>query len=271
MSQEGPITTQRVDRRKWERRELILVLHVRTPTGADLGRVGDLTLGGVQIIHQGTFSIGEEVALSIELPHSLAAGSSLHFCGVCRWTSDQQSTGKRCGIEFLDVTPEKEEILKSLIGRFVGELSWEIRFKVHKVIVHLRGALDERADLAALVAQLTPPFCFDLGDLVRIDSYGARSWTQMTLGLAKDGPIELQRCSPAFVAYLNMISGFQGPTKILSVNAPFICERCDVEYTTEIATIDGRVNLPAPTCTACGRKLTFDDIPARYFSFLIPR
>lgn len=267
MIQEPPADEPHTERRKFTRRELILDLRVRTPSGAELGQVGNLAIGGLQLLQEYAIAPGEELDLELDLPSSLGAGLSLSVRGVCRWVKGERSGRRRCGIEFLGTTPEHEELIKSLIGRFVGELSWEKRTDTRKEILHLRGALDQRAAIEDLAAVLAPPFNFDLADLVRISSWGARRWRQLVGQLASTGPITLRRCSPAFVACMNMISDFKGPVQILSVNAPYICENCDVEYAVEVGIPAALQRLPAPACTTCGESLVFDDFPAQFFAF----
>jgi len=71
-----------------------------------------------------------------------------------------------------------------------------------------------------------------------------------------------------------MIFNFRGVAKVESFFAPYICEKCDVEVDV-LLKVDVHFpdrdpsKVPGFTCDQCGSPLVFDDIPERYFSFVV--
>ncbi len=70
------------------------------------------------------------------------------------------------------------------------------------------------------------------------------------------------------VDQLNMVEGFSGVARVLSVLAPYTCRACDedrlrlVDLQAEAAVIaDGRA--PEHSCPVCAGKLEFADLPER--------
>lgn len=260
------------DRRQWARKELIRCLPVRDEAGVEVGRVGDVALGGMMLLHRGAVAIGQQLTLSVDLPPTMTHQSPLTLRGVCRWSEEEViRQHRRCGIEFLNATPEQREILKDLIVRFVGELAWDFCYEAHKLVVALRGSLDEEASLDELLDKIERPVCFDLAGVRRVNSYGVGIWSRFIKRLASVGRIELRRCSPAFVSQLNVLRNFKGPAEVLSVNAPFMCDACSSEQAVELAAqglTRAEVILPRVLCKDCGGAMGFDDLEERYFAFL---
>jgi ABC-type transporter Mla MlaB component len=259
------------ERRRCPRKHLTISVRVTDEGGSELGQVGDLAQGGMTLVHRSEVGVGQKLSLTLRLPESMAQPEPLKLQGICRWASNRTIRHRcRCGIEFTAMTPEKHEVLKTLIQRFAGELSWEFRHEGDKLVVVMSGSLDEKALLDELVQEIDQPVCLDLADLRRINSHGVLLWSQFLQRIAATGAIELRRCSPAFVSRLNVIAGFQGPAKVVSVNMPFICVTCEAERTVEMSIEDAALDaeLPQMTCERCAARMTFDELKEHYFAFL---
>src|SRR5262245_55168049 len=95
-----------------------------------------------------------------------------------------------------------------------------------ELLVELSGELDESAQLARqLLPRLRGRVRFDLGDLRRINSVGVRDWVELQEALGDRAEVELDRCSSAIVAQMNMIYNFRGRARVRSFLAPYVCER----------------------------------------------
>ena len=142
------------------------------------------------------------------------------------------------------------------------------------------GDLDENVQLEPLAQELVeetvPALAIDTNGVRRINSVGVGEWVRFIRALATIPQLTLARCSPAIVAQLNTISNFRGAARVESVAAPFYCNECDEEQLEIIATHGPADNLEALvagsySCKHCGSSdLQFDDLPERYFKFLLP-
>src|SRR5688572_23297050 len=110
-------------------------------------------------------------------------------------------------------------------------LAWRFREEGGKAIVELSGAFTESGDFGALLAKLPAEFVFDLSGVSRINSQGVRQWVGFLNSVRQAGKrFALERCSPAVVAQLNMVSTFDGGGQVRSVLAPFLCTECNIEH-----------------------------------------
>jgi transcription initiation factor IIE alpha subunit len=71
-----------------------------------------------------------------------------------------------------------------------------------------------------------------------------------------------------------MIYNFRGRASVVTFFAPYMCEPCatevDVLLDTRMHFRDNTALLaPEIKCPQCGKMLVFDDIPERYFSFIV--
>ena len=110
------------DRRKETRRRLttftpVYDLHPRVL----LGYLGDLTLRGALVIGTNMTTINKETALEIKFPGELAGERALLLTIPARiaWCRpDENPKYFNIGVEFIEVTPEKEELLQQILARY---------------------------------------------------------------------------------------------------------------------------------------------------------
>lgn len=133
----------------------------------------------------------------------------------------------------------------------------------------LSGRIDEHADFAGLIAQLTGPTRLDLSGIQRINSTGVREW-EFFIRAVENVPLEFALCSSPIVEQLNATTKFLGAGKVVSVHAPYLCPQCDagairtIELGADVAS-----QLAAPLrCPECRSAMEFDDLPDHYFRFL---
>jgi hypothetical protein len=109
----------------------------------------------------------------------------------------------------------------------------------------------------------------ELSGISRINSCGVREWVNFMRSLPPECEVELDRCPPSVVAQLNMISNFAGSARILSVQAPYVCEACGNEENVLLTVTPGvSPEIGARRCRSCGGEMEFDDIQDSYFAFL---
>ncbi len=150
-------------------------------------------------------------------------------------------------------------------------LEWKIKDGGQTTVVALNGPVNEDADFAPLAAELKQKrhVRFDLSGIARINSCGVREWVNFIRSLPQACAIELEKCTPAVVTQLNMISNFAGQARILSVHAPFVCDNCGNEEDVLIEVQRGSVpSLGEANCKDCGGAMEFDDVEDSYFAFL---
>jgi ABC-type transporter Mla MlaB component len=142
----------------------------------------------------------------------------------------------------------------------------------------IQGELDESAgrllqNTRAAIGDL-PKVRLDIGGVRRISSLGVRSWIEFVRSLS-GREVTYLRCSPVLVEQLNSVRGFRGHVTVDSVLGPYLCERCDKVSYEELrigrdlpknTTIE---EAPMRRCPTCGAPMTFDDMPTRFFQFVV--
>jgi anti-anti-sigma regulatory factor len=148
--------------------------------------------------------------------------------------------------------------------------SWSASTETHACIA-LRGDITESAKFADVLAAADQVDSLDLSGITRINSTGVRQWLHFVRALDDRGKsLRLVRCSPAFVAQLNMIAGFTGRSVVKSVLAPLLCLHCDVPQEQEIFT-DGDLDAQLAAvilCPTCRSQMELDDIADNFFAFV---
>ena len=114
----------------------------------------------------------------------------------------------------------------------------------------------------------------DVAGISRMTSFGVRQWLKAMAAVPHSvGELYFAGCPPIFVDQLNMIRGFGGSGRVVSVKAPYACPRCHAEYEDLIDVVAEGPNLaqgilPTKNCQKCGGPLEFDEIPESYFACL---
>ncbi len=140
--------------------------------------------------------------------------------------------------------------------------------------VWIRGTIDETLSTKKLADTLVGHVLIDLGRVERISSFGVRQWMQLTqqLPLGALG-LYLLHAPPVLVDQLNMVEGFAGIAQVLSVLAPYACDKCGEE---RVRVVDLRTagpllaegKVPEFNCPSCESPLRFADQADEYFSFV---
>ncbi len=156
-------------------------------------------------------------------------------------------------------------------------LEWKIAERDDVVTVSLVGPLSEEADFDLLIKALeglrgasrAAAIRLDLFGIAKVTSWGVREWLGFIRALPKDRELQLSRCPPSVVTQLNVISNFAGDARILSVQAPYICEACGNEENVLVELDAGAPSrLGSIRCGSCGGQMQFDDVEESYFAFM---
>ena len=140
-----------------------------------------------------------------------------------------------------------------------------------RVILYLRGIIDENANLTPLATAQGTEIWLDLSGVQRINSFGVRAWLAAVRCIPPDERLVFTRCSTPVIDQCNMVSGFQGHAVIESFYAPMICEHCDEQiqilFNTAACATHGAL-WPEVPCPRCHETLTIDDLEEQYLVFL---
>ncbi len=143
-------------------------------------------------------------------------------------------------------------------------------------ITHLRirGPIDETFSPQALSTDLLGHVILDLGHLERISSFGVRRWIEF-VGRLPPGALGLYaiHAPPIVVDQLNMVEGFSGISRVLSVLAPYRCNGCGEDRVRVVDVVKSAAALaenraPEHSCGVCGGPLEFADTPSEFFDFI---
>jgi len=143
------------------------------------------------------------------------------------------------------------------------------------VTVSLQGDFTEITDFTSLAERLSDETLIDFNAAaVRyISSAGVRAWCQFLNTLDDTKTYSFRHCSMAFASQAAMVPMVIGSGDVLSLEAPYFCERCDREElrlleTKALLRDENHIVPPQLSCSTCGGELEFDDVPDRYFAFL---
>ncbi|MGA9525462.1 MAG: serine/threonine-protein kinase, partial [Myxococcaceae bacterium] len=143
-------------------------------------------------------------------------------------------------------------------------------------ITHLRirGPIDETFSPQAISTDLLGHVILDLGRLERISSFGVRRWIEF-VGRLPAGALGLYviHAPPIVVDQLNMVEGFCGISRVLSVLAPYRCNACGEDRVRVVDVVKNAAALaenraPEHNCGVCGGPLEFADTPEEFFDFI---
>ncbi|OJH35063.1 serine/threonine protein kinase [Cystobacter ferrugineus] len=137
--------------------------------------------------------------------------------------------------------------------------------------VRIAGVIDETFPLTSKIRDLVGFIVLDLGQVERISSFGVSKWMEFTSKLPPGAlSLYLVNTPPVMVDQLNMVEGFAGVARVLSVLAPYLCRACGedrlrlVDLQAEAAVI-AESRAPVHTCPVCAGKLEFADLPSEFF------
>ncbi|WP_199741952.1 serine/threonine-protein kinase, partial [Corallococcus sp. CA047B] len=142
-------------------------------------------------------------------------------------------------------------------------------------LLHVRvaGVIDETFPLTPSSKGLSGLVVVDLGLVERISSFGVRRWIEF-VGHPPQGVAGLYviNAPPVVVDQLNMVEGFAGVARVLSLLAPYTCRFCKedrlrlVRLVEEAKVLD-QAGAPEHHCPVCSQPLEFADEPTEFFDF----
>ncbi|MBI3184573.1 MAG: hypothetical protein HYZ28_20755 [Myxococcales bacterium] len=143
-----------------------------------------------------------------------------------------------------------------------------LRFTVHRRpdganAVALSGAIDERADLDAVVAAIgdTLEAVLNLEGIDRINSVGVLRWVRFVRALSTRHKVVLEMLSYPLVAQSQTVAGFFGKAQVLSCLAPYFCSSCQQGRMALVSSSEVCRGGPPParSCEVCGTQMNFDE------------
>jgi len=142
----------------------------------------------------------------------------------------------------------------------------------NRMVLVIKGTIDQEAELKKVFSELSIPVIFDLEGIEMINSAGVREWVNAIAKLPTKTPFTLERCSPRIVEQLNYVEAFLGHGEVVSFFAPYFCPKCKVETTVllevKVMRKKSGKNPPPQNCAKCKNLLEFDDIEEEYFGFI---
>jgi CheY-like chemotaxis protein len=228
------------------------------------GQVVNVGAGGVGIHTAHALAAGDQLAVRF-----VRGGQSSPDTAVEVAWSRPVDDGFAAGLRFAGEPPVRTRLLLEQVAMF------DVVRAIDGTTVVLHGDFTEITSFAALVARLGDGddlIDFDLTSVRYLSSAGVRAWCLFLAGLGTR-PYQFRHCSVAFASQAAMVPMVLGHGEVVSLEAPYLCERCDREemrlLETGVIARDGeRLLPPRLTCGRCGGELTFDDVPDRYFAFL---
>lgn len=137
------------------------------------------------------------------------------------------------------------------------------------VRLFLTGAIDERADVAALFTDLAPEVIVDLAGVDRINSIGIKRWVPVLTTVTATHRVFVEAISYPVALQAGFTANLFGRAEIRSCNAPYYCTGCRSSQTvlvTREESLGAPGGIPEKSCPTCRMKMSFDDIEA-YFAF----
>jgi len=264
------------ERRLYQRYPAVGIVRIQAQEKATDVRLIDVSLGGLAVKGSLEVSTGDRVeVVSVNIDdqeYSLTQNSWV------TWLVSIKPGVFRTGIRF--TTPGTEKIARVVKHSYLAylrrialeevqdkALSWEIKNSEQGQLVVFTGVVDEDCDFHKL-ANLSGKVTFDLAGIWRISSGGVSRWIDFINSMGVSS-LSFVHCSIPVVMQINMIQGFKGPAEVQSFYAPYSCINTGVEE--EWLLTRDEVNDPfnPPSFPCEGGKLELDEIPERYFSFLI--
>jgi anti-anti-sigma regulatory factor len=156
-----------------------------------------------------------------------------------------------------------------MVGKETPKLMHSIRHEPGLARIVLSGAISEYSELNALANLVREPeVVIDLADIDRINSAGIREWLDFVQSFTQGRKVSFTRMSPPMVRNLNLISSLLGKGSLISVMAPYMCERCDELLNIVVDVAQGPSLSTKPLCPKCDQPMEFADLWSIYFAFL---
>lgn len=144
---------------------------------------------------------------------------------------------------------------------------------VESLVFTLPASIDQTCSFYPVIRSQLPQIIFDFSSVVRISSYGIRSWLIMRKKILTKS-VRFRNCTTAVVHTMNMVPDFACNAVIESFDLPFFCNKCQLEtdFRIEMAQAqkpDFFAQLDElATCDTCKAYMYFGEIRKEYFLFL---
>lgn len=144
------------------------------------------------------------------------------------------------------------------------------------LVVRLVGSIEESVNFDQVVgypaAPITEMHIYCKG-IPRINSVGVKAWIKFFQAVHSRGiQLEFHELSTAMVEQMNFISNFNCGGRVISLFAPFSCEKCHSElvglFKSDVLK-KIQFKIPPLKCSKCGGRALFDDVPEEYFGFMM--
>lgn len=246
--------------------EMDVAVEIATRAGTVHGTVENMSLGGVGVI------------VAAELVNTELVEITLRRDGVAfqpgratvAWSRPALDDTFHSGLSFAEMPLQARLFIESLC---LFELELEQGGAHAKVRLH--GDFAQSTDFSELAARLVDVSSieFNMREVRLITSIGTRAWCDFLEGL-RGKTYSFRHASIAFASQVSQVAMAAGTGDILSFEAPYRCDKCDREDvrlfdTSAVLREHDEVVPPRLHCGTCKTELTFDDVPWRYFAFLV--
>ncbi|HEY3354486.1 MAG TPA: PilZ domain-containing protein [Polyangia bacterium] len=246
--------------RRGARLKVELMAQVQGAGRAVAGQVVDLSADGAKLATDEEVARGSEIKLRLQRNGETDV---LIVDGRVVWSRRTDLGAFNVGVDFARATPEQRARLAEL-GL------WDMTVEADGTKVTLQGDFNEGTSFADLAGRLRGVVEFDLWGVRHINSTGVHRWIQFLRQLTATTAYTFVRCSVSFVTQAAMVPEVLGRGQVISFTAPYRCDTCDVdeERLLHSGALGPDHTPPEFRCTRCGMRLSFDEMPRRYFAFL---
>jgi CheY-like chemotaxis protein len=224
------------------------------------GQIVDLSADGAKLAVDDSLPRGTELKLRLQRSGERDA---LVVNGRVAWAQQTELGAYHLGVDFGRATQDQRARLAEL-GL------WDMTVDADGTKVTLQGDFNEGTSFADLAGRLKGVIEFDLWGVRHINSTGVHRWIQFLRQLTSATAYTFVRCSVAFITQAAMVTEVLGRGQVISFAAPYHCSGCDVDEERLLHTgaLGPERTPPEFRCARCGKTLSFDEIPRRYFAFL---
>jgi hypothetical protein len=137
-----------------------------------------------------------------------------------------------------------------------------------KVVLRLKGAIDENAALPQIFQDLPASVEFHLSGVERINSVGINRWIQLFSACSKTRSVTVSALSYPVVMQVNCISNLFAGATIVSCMAPYFCSACETRREVLVSRDEVPAGgMPSPRCPQCQGPLDFDELDSYFALF----
>ena len=142
-----------------------------------------------------------------------------------------------------------------------------------RLVLELKGNIDEDANFAAPDVGSAAVVVLDLEGVSAINSVGIREWIKWVKSMPGSVQLCVRRCPKIIVDQINMVAGFLPATaKVESFYVPYYSDSSGSEkmvlFENGKEFKDGEVHAPPEVKDDSGEVMEMDVIEAKYFKFL---